>query len=66
MQPTIIGLVAAAVSGLRPPKSLGGRPTSDDPAGDARRRRIERARMPGWLDQRDALRDVNSIICRWI
>jgi hypothetical protein len=66
----IIGLVAAALAAgpgtmytvgrLRP------QPDSDDPALDAYRRRQERLRTPSWLDQRQALRDVNGIAGRWL
>ena len=66
----IIGLVAAGLSGApalinTEPKTRRA-PDSDDPVLDAYRRRQERLRAPSWLDQRQALRNVNGIGCRWL
>jgi hypothetical protein len=76
---TIIGLAAAAVCGVRPgPSAATGtavtgtattgtaRPEPGEYAPDAYRRRQERFRAPTWLDQRNALRNVNGVGGRWI
>jgi hypothetical protein len=65
---TIIAFIAAAVAAVTPTngqKQRRRRPDSDDPVLDGYRLKQERARLPGWLDQKMELRNANSFANYW-
>jgi hypothetical protein len=57
--------VAAVAGVLGAVRWVSRRPTTDDPIGDAYRRRQERRRQPTWTDQKMELRKANGFEGFW-